>query len=461
MCPLWPLHLIFLYLLALCPIWFASCHLLTKAATWSVVFNPGQVKRLPEGHIRNVNFSLKSYEDKNLDDYVIRALIEDPVIASASQPEILFKSDNGTLWGSFNVSGNYLGYTSAKLCGYDKNSEVKSNPPVKCEAESETLKISIIREKTVLDRIFTVTVISLVSIIFINFGCTLDALRLKEALLHPVGPVIGLLSHFLLLPLISYGLGLVFFPDSPMLRLGLFFTGIAPAGGASNIWTFSLGGNLDLSITMTAISTLASFALIPAWVFTLGMSIFNDGEMAVPYKNLLTSGLSPFISLIIGYFIQVYWKRLSNLMVKILKPFSVLLILFIVIFATITNYHLFQLFSWQIILGGMFLPWLGYAGGWIFSSLLGQPIENKLAITIETGVQNTGISIFLLRTCLPQPDSDITTIVPVSVALMTPIPLILYALFRKVTGRSKKDILQEKHLEDSQPCINTVEKPKF
>lgn len=63
----------------------------------------------------------------------------------------------------------------------------------------------------------------------------------------------------------------------------------------------------------------------------------------------------------------------------------------------------------QIILGGMLLPWIGYFSGWVFSYLLNQPNENKLAITIETGVQNTGISIFLLRTCLPQPDSDITT----------------------------------------------------
>lgn len=43
------------------------------------------------------------------------------------------------------------------------------------------------------------------------------------------------------------------------MQLGMFFTGCSPGGGASNIWTVALGGNLDLSITMTAISTFASF----------------------------------------------------------------------------------------------------------------------------------------------------------------------------------------------------------
>jgi solute carrier family 10 (sodium/bile acid cotransporter), member 3/5 len=43
------------------------------------------------------------------------------------------------------------------------------------------------------------------------------------------------------------------------LQLGLFVTGCSPGGGASNMWTYVLGGNLNLSITMTCLSTLAAF----------------------------------------------------------------------------------------------------------------------------------------------------------------------------------------------------------
>lgn len=46
------------------------------------------------------------------------------------------------------------------------------------------------------------------------------------------------------------------------MQLGLFFTGSSPAGGASNMWTVLLGGNLDLSITMSTTSTLAAFGKI-------------------------------------------------------------------------------------------------------------------------------------------------------------------------------------------------------
>lgn len=58
---------------------------------------------------------------------------------------------------------------------------------------------------------------------------------------------------------LSYFLGLILFPNNVEMQLGLFFTGVSPSGGASNIWSVILGGNLDLSISMTTISTFSAF----------------------------------------------------------------------------------------------------------------------------------------------------------------------------------------------------------
>lgn len=75
-------------------------------------------------------------------------------------------------------------------------------------------------------------------------------------ILSPLFLLIKFVSYFQ----ISFILGYFLFKGEPSLQLGLFFTGIAPAGGASNIWTVTLGGNLNLSITMTAVSTLFAFS---------------------------------------------------------------------------------------------------------------------------------------------------------------------------------------------------------
>lgn len=101
----------------------------------------------------------------------------------------------------------------------------------------------------------------------------------------------------------------------------------------------------------------------------------------------------------------------------------------------------FRLFEWaiqfnaffsQIIIAGLGLPWIGYVAGYLAAGLFGQNHKDRLAIGLETGIQNTGISIFLLRLSLPQPAADLTTVVPVSVAIMTPVPLLIYYIVLKI-----------------------------
>lgn len=57
----------------------------------------------------------------------------------------------------------------------------------------------------------------------------------------------------------------------------------------------------------------------------------------------------------------------------------------------------------------MALPYLGFSAAFILSKILRQPSPDCLAIAIETGIQNTGIAIFLLRFSLTQPAADLTT----------------------------------------------------
>lgn len=132
------------------------------------------------------------------------------------------------------------------------------------------------------------------------------------------------------------------------MQLGLFFTGVSPSGGASNTWSVILGGNLDLSISMTTISTLKAFVMMPLWIFTLGRTIFNRDSLPVPYQRIATFAIGLIVPLFIGILIQRYLPRVAKLLVRILKTCSSLLIIFIIVFAIVTNLYLFQLFTWQV-----------------------------------------------------------------------------------------------------------------
>lgn len=88
---------------------------------------------------------------------------------------------------------------------------------------------------------------------------------------------------------------------------------------------------------------------MPLWLFTLGRVIFDsDDRLQVPYRKIATFAVGLVVPLGIGYLIQKYNTNLCKIMVRILKPMASILMIFIIVFAIVTNTYLFQLFSWQV-----------------------------------------------------------------------------------------------------------------
>merc|ERR1711953_1063269 len=298
--------------------------------------------------------------------------------------------------------------------------------------QTKKLDVAVLRKKTIQSKLFAYSVAILVSLAYINMGCALDLDVVKNTLKRPIGPAIGFICQFLVMPLLAYALGFIFGTKSVAMRLGLFVTGTSPGGGASNIWTVMFGGNLNLSVTMTAMSTFAAFFVLPLWLFTLGATIFDEADIAIPYRKVCTYAFFLVIPLSIGLAISRWAPKLSKFLVKILKPMALCLILFIIFFGVYANLYIFQMMTWQVFLCGMGLPWFGFAFGFTIAKLLKRPTEDIIAIAIETGVQNTGMSIFILWFTLDQPAGDMTAIVPVAAATMTPLPLLAALIVMKV-----------------------------
>ncbi|CAG9819177.1 unnamed protein product [Phaedon cochleariae] len=369
---------------------------------------------------------------------------EDYIIYSENESVAKVENDtrNGTK-GIFELTGIFLGKTSI----YCENVRTKENI-------SSSLEVTVIRKEKIIDTLFIASVATLVSLSYINFGCAMDWAELKNILKNPIGPAIGFFGQFIMMPLLTYGLGLVLFPSNPAMQLGMFFTGCSPGGGASNLWTLLLGGNIDLSIVMSAVSTIAAFAMMPLWIFTLGRTIFESGNLEVPYTQIMSYVVGLLVPLGVGYLIQRYLRRVSNFLVRAMKVFSTVLLVFIVVFAIVANFWLFKLFSYEIIIAGMAVPWIGYLIGFSISKLLRRTGPDCTAISIEIGIQNTGIAIFLLRFTLPQPEADLTTVVPVSIAILTPFPLLFLLICNKIRERCWK---AETQLEDkNSPTGSTV-----
>ena len=413
MCPLYPFHIIILYLCLLLPLILAVVQGADELSALKfsknrilpskVSFEPSEVSKLQEQNYTEVNLTL-TFDDQDPPDEIsksdlqVKLRTDDSSIASISRNEDesgqdiflnlseLPDSQIGNNWTwTFNISANFLGF--AKV----------SAVVLQDDQEKETiLPVSVVRKKTIQSKLFAYSVAILVSLAYINMGCAMDLKVVRETLKKPIGPLIGFICQYIFMPLIAFGLGFIFpaaetfgqtlSSHAPM-RLGLFVTGCSPGGGASNIWTVMFGGNLDLSVTMTAISTFAAFVMMPAWIFryfmyinnlmlhifalgpppqlklcqfnkcivlnfSLGQVIFHDEDRAIviPYYKICIYAFCLVIPLSIGLLIARFAPRLSKFLVRILKPMALFLILFIMIFGVWANLYIFRLMTWPVFL---------------------------------------------------------------------------------------------------------------
>lgn len=310
--------------------------------TWSAIFGEDHFnmtmtqKRTVELTITNIDAAWGS-------EFELHILPQDKELLSLSDNVITAKDirRGQTQWkGNFTVEALFLGHSNIFV-------ELR-RPNMPTEKSLENSDVIILRNIGKLDMLFNVCVGIFVMLLYINFGAVLDLDALKAILIRPIGPAIGFVGQFLIMPILSFLIGYLLFRDMIELRLGLFFTGSTPGGGASNIFTVILNGNLNLSITMTAMSNLAAFGMMPIWIFTLGALIFKDGNLVVPYKTIATMSFSLVLPLCIGIAFQKYAPSAAKKMAKILKPVSLCFILFITAFAFTVNSYMFKLFSWKV-----------------------------------------------------------------------------------------------------------------
>ncbi|GBN45436.1 Sodium/bile acid cotransporter [Araneus ventricosus] len=412
MCPVVLLALLFSLLMLL----------LEVTAAINVTFYPANLKKIMEEEERSVYFSVSDNSFNEPNEVIYKAISKDHNIIVINNGTYFDYNHNN---GSFLVRALFLGKTSIRVV-QEVNGTTK--------AVSQPLEVSVVRRVKAISRAFTASVATLVSLNYINMGCALDLSVVKAVLKKPIAPSIGFVSQYAVMPLVAYGLARLLF-DNVILQLGLFTFGCSPGGGASNMWTVLLNGNLNLSLTMTFISNLAALGMMPLWLFTLGRSLFSEIATEVPFKNILLSLVSMLIPLAIGLAFQKWLPRVAKFCRKILAPVSIFMILFIIAFGTYANLYMFKLFTWNILIAASANVWLGFLIGTLLSKACDLNLQDIIAVAVETGVQNTGIAIVLLGFSLEQPEADLAAVVPVAASIMTPLPLLCAYIF--IRARNK------------------------
>ena len=234
---------------------------------------------------------------------------------------------------------------------------------------------------------------------------TLKPADFKRVLADPRAPLAGLAAQFLLLPAATCLFTWAFHIE-PELALGMILVAACPGGTFSNVMTWLGRGNAALSVSMTAVSSLAATVMTPfnfalyGWLNPYTRGLLTDISVSstqILMLVLLVLGLPLLLGMWTGH-------RFPRFVARSEKPFRIVALLVFLSFVGIAfynNYALFldrfDTFFWLVVLHNAMALGLGAATGY----LLRLPTADRRAVTLEVGIQNSGLGLVILFTFMP------------------------------------------------------------
>lgn len=230
----------------------------------------------------------------------------------------------------------------------------------------------------------------LLGIVMFGMGITLTFNDFGEVFKHPKSVIIGVVGQFVIMPAIAFALAKCFNLPAD-LAIGVILVGSCPGGTSSNVMTYLAKGNTALSVACTTISTLLAPLLTPV-IFYLLASQWLEIDAAGMFVSVLKMVLFPiFLGLAVRALFKKQISEISQTM-PLLSVISIVLILAAVV--AVSKDKIVE--SGLLIFGVVVLHnCLGYLVGFFAAKLLGLNIADSKAVSIEVGMQNSGLGAAL------------------------------------------------------------------
>lgn len=242
------------------------------------------------------------------------------------------------------------------------------------------------------------------AVIMFGMGLTLRVNDFKRILIYPKAVVLGLTNQIVLLPLIAFGLILIFGLKTE-LAVGLMILSACPGGATSNLISQLAKGDAALSITLTAFSSSITVFTIP-FVVNFALQYFMQAGEVQQLNILGTVGSVLVITIIPVAIGMTVLARAPNLAVRWDKPFRRISAIFFVIIVIATvlkeRENLLAYFS-QVGPAALALNVATLVVGFFSGRLLGLKEGQSATIAIESGIQNGTLGITIAATLLMNP----------------------------------------------------------
>lgn len=285
-------------------------------------------------------------------------------------------------------------------------------------------------------------VLPIIAILTYTLGLSLKLDDFRLLIKRPLPMFVGLFGQLILLPVIAFVIA--YYSNLPV----IFFVGVVliaccPAGPSSNIFTYVAKGDVALSVSMTAVSSIVTLFTLPFimaltvdFALAQGMTDTILGRVELPVGNLLIQNVVlMLIPILLGVATKFYFKNAAVKLEKVLSKFAFPALIFLATIFFVKHYHNIANHLDKLGLCVLALVLIAVATSSLLSTLFKQSSKIKRTIVIEVAMQNAAQAIAIASSPFVF-NNEIMAIPAIIYALFMNVVLLTYVGF--LTVRDKK-----------------------
>ncbi|MBJ7262618.1 MAG: bile acid:sodium symporter family protein [Burkholderiaceae bacterium] len=233
-------------------------------------------------------------------------------------------------------------------------------------------------------------IVPLLALIMFGMGLTLSKADCREVLRRPLAVAIGVGGQFIAMPTLAWILVTVL-ALPPEIAVGVILVGCCPGGTASNVMTFLARGDVALSVAITSMTTLLAPIVTPALIYLLANQWMEISASAI-FWSVVQVVILPIA---LGMLAQGVFKEKIQAGIAVVPPISMVIIIAIVAAVVAGNQAHIATSGLMIFVVVVLHNGLGLLIGYGLAKLAGLSPARRKAISIEVGMQNSGLGVAL------------------------------------------------------------------
>jgi BASS family bile acid:Na+ symporter len=242
---------------------------------------------------------------------------------------------------------------------------------------------------------------ALLLVLMFGMGAGLTAENFRAVARRPFAPLLGLASQFGWMPLIAFALARALeLPDD--MAISLLVVGCVPGGTTSNLFTMYARSDVALSVSMTAISTIAAVVMMPLVLALYGRG-FTSAEFSIPHGGIVSTLALMLVPLGLGMLARARWPARAPAIERVGSLAGIGVLVLLVVTGLSSNLALLQRTSVAMFVAAGGVGVCGFALGYAGGAAAKLPVPQRRAIAFETGIQNSPLALGIIVATFPEP----------------------------------------------------------